>query len=118
MIAAGHPLAVDAGLRMLERGGTAIDAMVATQLVLNLVEPSSSGIAGGAFLLIAATLAIFFVWTYPANQATQNWTAAPANWTALRAQWEDAHAAGAVLTFAALCLVTASGLATREVRSR
>ena len=51
MIAAGHPLAVDAGLRMLERGGTAIDAMVATQLVLNLVEPSSSGIAGGAFLL-------------------------------------------------------------------
>lgn len=51
MIAAGHPLAVDAGLKMLARGGTAIDAMVATQLVLNLVEPSSSGLAGGAFLL-------------------------------------------------------------------
>ena len=51
MIAAGHPLAVEAGLRMLDRGGSAIDAMVATQLVLNLVEPSSSGIGGGAFLL-------------------------------------------------------------------
>jgi gamma-glutamyltranspeptidase/glutathione hydrolase len=51
MIAAGHPLAVEAGLRMLDRGGSAIDAMVATQLVLNLVEPSSSGIAGGAFLM-------------------------------------------------------------------
>ena len=51
MVAAGHPLAVEAGLRMLDRGGSAIDAMVATQLVLNLVEPSSSGIAGGAFLL-------------------------------------------------------------------
>ena len=51
MIAAGHPLAVDAGLKMLARGGSAIDAMIATQLVLNLVEPSSSGIAGGAFLL-------------------------------------------------------------------
>ena len=51
MVAAGHPLAVEAGLRMLERGGSAIDAMIATQLVLNLVEPSSSGIGGGAFLL-------------------------------------------------------------------
>lgn len=51
MIAAGHPLAVEAGLGMLERGGSAIDAMIATQLVLNLVEPSSSGIAGGAFLV-------------------------------------------------------------------
>jgi len=71
-------------------------------------------LALGAFLLIAATLAIFFMWTYPANQATQNWTNAPANWMALRTQWEFAHAAGAVLTFAALCLVTASGLARRS----
>ncbi|HLX21894.1 MAG TPA: gamma-glutamyltransferase [Usitatibacter sp.] len=51
MVAAANPLAVDAGVRMLEQGGNAIDAMVATQLVLNLVEPSSSGIGGGAFLL-------------------------------------------------------------------
>jgi gamma-glutamyltranspeptidase/glutathione hydrolase len=51
MVAAANPLAVDAGLKMLERGGNAVDAMVATQLVLNLVEPSSSGLGGGAFLL-------------------------------------------------------------------
>src|SRR3954469_1045477 len=51
MVAAANPLAVEAGLRMLERGGNAVDAMVATQLVLNLVEPSSSGIGGGAFFL-------------------------------------------------------------------
>ena len=51
MVAAGHPLAVEAGLKMLDRGGNAIDAMIATQLVLNLVEPSSSGLGGGAFLL-------------------------------------------------------------------
>jgi gamma-glutamyltranspeptidase/glutathione hydrolase len=51
MVAAAHPLAARAGLAMLERGGNAIDAMVATQLVLNLVEPTSSGLGGGAFLL-------------------------------------------------------------------
>jgi gamma-glutamyltranspeptidase/glutathione hydrolase len=51
MVAAANPLAVEAGLRMLEKGGSAVDAMIATQLVLNLVEPSSSGLGGGAFLL-------------------------------------------------------------------
>lgn len=51
MIAAAHPLAARAGLEMLERGGAAIDAAIAAQMVLNLVEPQSSGIGGGAFLL-------------------------------------------------------------------
>ena len=51
MVAAASPLAVDAGVKILERGGNAVDAMIATQLVLNLVEPSSSGLGGGAFLL-------------------------------------------------------------------
>ncbi|MCW5591563.1 MAG: gamma-glutamyltransferase [Burkholderiales bacterium] len=51
MVAAGHPLAVEAGLAMLAKGGTAVDAMIATQLVLGLVEPQSSGLGGGAFLL-------------------------------------------------------------------
>jgi gamma-glutamyltranspeptidase/glutathione hydrolase len=51
MVAAAHPLAVDAGYEMLREGGNAIDAAVAVQMVLNLVEPQSSGIGGGAFLL-------------------------------------------------------------------
>ncbi|HEY1229566.1 MAG TPA: gamma-glutamyltransferase [Ramlibacter sp.] len=51
MVAAANPLAVDAGYRMLKQGGTAIDAAIATQLVLTLVEPQSSGIGGGAFLM-------------------------------------------------------------------
>jgi gamma-glutamyltranspeptidase/glutathione hydrolase len=51
MIVSANPLASDAGAAVLERGGSAVDAMVATQLVLNLVEPQSSGIGGGAFLL-------------------------------------------------------------------
>lgn len=51
MVSAANPHAVDAGLLMLEQGGNAIDAAIAIQLVLTLVEPQSSGIGGGAFLL-------------------------------------------------------------------
>ena len=53
MVAAANPLAADAGYRMLKQGGSANDAAIATQLVLTLVEPQSSGIGGGAFLLYA-----------------------------------------------------------------
>ncbi len=51
MVTAAHPAAVQAGYDVLSAGGTAADAMVAVQFVLNLVEPQSSGIGGGAFLL-------------------------------------------------------------------
>jgi hypothetical protein len=56
------------------------------------------------------TLAIFFVWIYPANQVTNNLTAVPDNWIALRLQWEIAHAANAAITFLALCYVSAADL--------
>lgn len=51
MVAAANPLATDAGYQVLKSGGSAIDAAIATQMVLNLVEPQSSGIGGGAFLM-------------------------------------------------------------------
>jgi gamma-glutamyltranspeptidase/glutathione hydrolase len=51
MVVAAHPLAVDAGADVLAAGGTAADAMVAVQAVLGLVEPQSSGLGGGAFLV-------------------------------------------------------------------
>jgi len=51
MVAASDPLAVDAGLEMLRAGGSAIDAAIAVELTLGLVEPESSGLGGGGFLI-------------------------------------------------------------------
>lgn len=50
-VSSAHPLATQAGLDVLRRGGSAIDAAIAVQAMLGLVEPQSSGLAGGAILL-------------------------------------------------------------------
>ena len=60
-------------------------------------------LACAAFLLVTATLAVFFTGAFPANQETQNWTVMPGDWRELRSQWEYGHATNAVLTFIAFC---------------
>ena len=52
MIAAANRHAAEAGLEILQAGGSAIDAAIAAQMVLGLVEPQSSGIGGGGFLVL------------------------------------------------------------------
>src|SRR4051812_9079664 len=49
-VIAANPLAAEAGLNVLKRGGSAVDAAIAVQAMLSLVEPQSSGLGGGAFM--------------------------------------------------------------------
>lgn len=63
-----------------------------------------------AFLCIAGTQVLFWAFTFPANQATGNWTMLPENWMALRTQWEYSHAASAVLNLIALVALILSVL--------
>ncbi len=67
-----------------------------------------------SLLCLLTTLAIFFAFTFPANQVTNNWTDAPANWQQLRWQWETSHAVNAAITFIAFCSLTVSVLLSKE----
>jgi hypothetical protein len=66
-----------------------------------------------ATVLIALSLAVFFWFTFPVNQATQNWTVLPEGWESLRRQWEYSHAAGAILYFVALASLVLSVVSER-----
>lgn len=95
-------------------GFVLIPAMIVNGIVAVLLRSTPRAFAACAALLLALNLAIFFAWTFPANQATANWTAPPPDWESLRTQREYSHAANAVLTFVALCSATLSALMSRD----
>jgi hypothetical protein len=116
-----HKLALDQDgymvVQSIYRGWALLGIVLIGALVANGVlafrprrRTVPSTFAAAAAVLIAITLAVFFTWTFPANQLTGNWTITPVDWQTLRAQWEYSHAANAVLTFLALCATTVSAL--------
>lgn len=97
--------------------GVVLIAAIAANLILafrqsRAGEPFVAALLAGLCLL--ATLAIFFIWTFPANQATSNWTVVPPDWETLRTQWEYSHAVNAGITFLALCLIVLSALSRQR----
>ncbi|HET9529465.1 MAG TPA: DUF1772 domain-containing protein [Blastocatellia bacterium] len=67
-----------------------------------------------ALLCIAASQVVFWTFTFPANQATNNWTYLPANWLELRQEWEYSHATGAGLWLIAMAALILSVLPRDE----
>jgi hypothetical protein len=74
-----------------------------------VLSPTLVAIGG----LLAAQL-VFWIWTFPTNAATENWTMAPANWETLRAHWEYSHFAGAVCQLVAMGALIVAALARRR----
>jgi hypothetical protein len=68
----------------------------------------------GSAALIALSLVVFFIFVFPGNQATANWTRMPSNWEELRLAWEYGHAANALLMFTALLAVGRALIGRRD----
>jgi hypothetical protein len=90
-------------------------------LVLNAVlavmlrrQRPSVYFAWTAALCFVVFFAIFFTWTFPANQATANWTILPDDWSRLRWEWEYLHAVNAVVMLMALCSVMLAVITARR----
>ena len=89
-------------------GIVVVGALLSTLILTILVRRRGLvfALSLAAFLCIVGAQAVFWIYTYPANVATQNWTVLPDTWMHFRAQWEYSHAAGAVLNLVAyVCLV-------------
>ncbi|MGE0233089.1 MAG: hypothetical protein AB7S46_15020, partial [Flavobacteriaceae bacterium] len=64
----------------------------------------------GAIASLLGAQGVFWLWTFPANMATRNWTFIPPDWAALRDQWEYSHAAGALFQILAVSLLVVASL--------
>ena len=91
--------------------GAVLANLVLTVLLRN--NRAALGLVLVNLLCLLGTLTIFFAFTYPANEATNNWTVIPAHWQSLRLEWELSHAVNAVIAFGGFCALTWSLLLTR-----
>jgi len=98
-------------------GIVVVGALVSTTALALQVRgtPAEFYLTVAAALCIALSLLVFFVFTFPTNRHTSNWTVLPENWQELRRRWEYSHAVGAGLYFLALSLLTLSLLVGRKV---
>ncbi len=104
-------------VQQIYRGWALLGVIIVAAIIANAImafmmqiQTTPMVCAATAALLLCITLGIFFIWTYPANQATSNWTMIPENWQVLRQQWEYSHVTNAIVTFLALCSTTAASL--------
>ena len=108
-------------LQQIYRGWNLLGIIVAAALISALAltitlrrEQRAFVFALIGLLCLVGTQVVFWTYTYPANQITNNWTMLPDNWMQLRRQWEYSHATSAVLNLLALCSLIASVLVRRE----
>jgi hypothetical protein len=100
--------------------GVLIVVALGSTLVMALLErdrPPAFRLALGSFLCLVAAQLVFWIFTFPANRATNNWTVLPDDWARWRARWEISHAAGALLVLAALAAAVLSVLVEARRRS-
>lgn len=90
-------------------GIAVMGALICTTALSIVVRGTPAfALAVTAAMCVALSLIVFFLYTYPANQATANWTMLPDDWETLRTRWEYSHAVGAGLYFVAFnCLIAA-----------
>jgi hypothetical protein len=108
-------------VQQIYRGWALLGIVVTGALVCTVVlalqvrhRPAEFYLTIAAASCIALSLVVFFLFTFPANQQTANWTVLPDNWQELRQHWEYSHAVGAGLYFLALTLLTRSLLVGRQ----
>ncbi|HET8750738.1 MAG TPA: DUF1772 domain-containing protein [Sphingomicrobium sp.] len=97
--------------------GVAVIGSIAANLWLAVRSRSQRPpflLASAAFVLMLGTLISFFVWIYPANVATAQWTDAPADLPPLRAAWESTHAVNGALAILAFIAVVAASLSWKD----
>jgi hypothetical protein len=87
-------------------GIAVVAALISTILLLSVSTADQQPFALVAVVAVVATQVLFWVFTFPVNRRTRNWTHAPGDWEALRKRWEYSHASAAAFNLVALVCVT------------